>query len=226
MKINFYNKESMIQFYNNDDLQNLVNFSLDHMGEDVFDDILLLITRTNLKKLNIYLEIMESHYIQLDDVEIFNLLKEYFLEVYYDKNLPNLIGAFLELLSFNAFKNLYEIYEYSLDCTVCIDDWCSSKTVDIGINCFDFGLAGECKVSRKNFNRGHINNLLDIRFQSDNFFSLFLISLDNKREMCLKLREIKREEDEMDLSHINIVHRNNFKEFYSGNYEQYNDCFN
>ena len=89
----------------------------------------------------------------------------------------------------------------------------------------DYGLVSECKISRKNFTKDHIGNLLDIKFKSDDFFRLFIISLDNKRELCLKLREIKRDENDLNLDYINIVHRNNFKEFYLGNYEQYNDCF-
>lgn len=226
MKIDFLDNESMTQFYNNEDLVNLVNFAFDHIEEDVFDDILLLITRTSLEKIKIYLEKMESSYSQLDEMELFNSLKKYFLEVYSNKNLPNLRGAFLELLSLNVFKHLYEIYDYSLDCNVCIGDWCSSKTVDIGINCLNQGFVGECKISRKNFNEEHIWNLLDIKSRSDDFFNLFIICLDNKRELCLKLREIKRDEMDLNLNGINIVHRSNFKDFYSGNYEQYNDCFN
>ena len=226
MKIDFYNNDSMTQFHKNEDLINLVNFSLEHIDEDVFDDVLLLITRTSMEKLNIYLEIMEINYIQLNEMELFNLLKKYFLEVYSNKNVPNLRGAFLELLSFYFFRKLYEVYEYSLDCTVCIDDWCSSKTVDIGINCQNFGLVSECKISRKNFNKELIKNLLEIKFKSDDFFKLFIICLDNKRELCLKLREIKRDERELNLNQINIVHRENFKDFYLGIYEQYNDCFN
>lgn len=226
MNITFNPNNSMEQFHNNEYVVHLVNLCLDNMGDKLFDDILILIKKSSLEKAERYLLKMQSNYYDKGKINIFNDLKNTFLKIYSDDHVANLRGGFLELLSLKVFKNLYAFNEFSLDCNVIIDGWISPKTVDIGMECGLEGLVCECKISRSELDKDIINNLLLIKEKSDDYFSLFIVTLEDGRRLHHKLREMKRNENIDDLIKINIVVKNNFNKFCNGLFETYDDLNN
>lgn len=223
MNISFNPNDSMEQFHNNENVVHLVNLCLDYVGDELLDDILILIKISSLEKAEPYLNNIESKYSRVGKINLFHDLKKTFLEIYSDVHVANLRGGFLELLSSKVFKELFPVSKSSFDCKVVIDDWFSPKTVDIGMKCGLEGLVCECKISRSELDADIFNNLLLIREKSDDYFSLFIVTLEDERNLFLKLREIKINENIGDLVKINIVTRNNFPRFCTGSFEKYDD---
>lgn len=226
MNITFNPNNSMEQFHNNENVVHLVNLCLDHVGDELFDDILILIRKSSFKKAEPYLSCFESKYSRSGKIQLFNDLRDTIVNLYSDDHVANLRGGFLELLSSKVFNNLFSVKESSFDCNVIIDSWTYDDTVDIGMKCGSRGLVSECKISRKDIDGGLLRYLLEIKEKSDNYFSLFLITLDNERRLYLKLREIKIDEDIQDLIKINIVNRDNFHKFCIGSFEKYGEFYN
>lgn len=221
MNIKFNPQNSMIAFHNSNSVLHLVDLCLNNIESHVFDDILALIKRPNLTKAEKYFDAMRYDYSKKDEMDIFYDLKKTITTIYNHKNMSQLRGAFLEVLSFNIFRRLYPFEEYSVDCNVIVDGWDSQKTVDIGIKCENKGIISECKISRRRFNKKLICKLLEIKSRANDYFSIFLITLEGKSKIYDKLEKISKYNPELDLSQIFIVHRGIFKDFYKGSFERY-----
>ncbi|MDO5818768.1 MAG: hypothetical protein Q4P11_00380 [Methanobrevibacter sp.] len=228
MRISFDPMGSREQFHDNQNVVHLVNLCFEHCGDELFNDILLLIKRTSLEKAEDYLNAMEKKYNRIGKISLFHDLKSTFLEIYSDDQVANLRGGFLELLSSRVFNDLFVVNMSSFDCKVIIEKgsvgkWCSPKTVDIGIGCESEGLVSECKISKSDLDYEIINNLLMIKEKSNGFFSLFVVTLEDERELYLRLREIKFQNPFYDLNKIAVVSKDNFYNFCTGSFEKYDD---
>ena len=228
MRISFDPKGSREQFHDNQNVIHLVDLCLEHCGDGLFYDILLLIKRTSLEKAEDYLNNMEKEYGRKGKMSLFHDLKSTFLGIYSDGQVANLRGGFLELLSSKVFKELFVVKMSSFDCRVIIgngsiEEWCSPKTVDIGMGCGSEGLVSECKISRSDLDYEIIDNLLRIKEKSNDYFSLFIVTLEDEREVYLRLREIKYNYPFYDLNKIIVVSKDNFYNFCTGSFDKYGD---
>ncbi len=226
MRISFDPKGSREQFHDNQNVIHLVNLCFEHCGDELFNDILLLIKRTSLEKAEDYLNTMENKYNRIGKMSLFHDLKSTFLEIYSDDQVANLRGGFLELLSSKVFKELFPVYSSSFDCNVLIDDWVSPKTVDVAMKYGLEGLVSECKISKSDLGYEIIDNLLMIKEKSNDYFSLFIVTLEDEREVYHRLREIKFHYPFYDLNKINVVSKDNFSKFCNGFFDTYDDLNN
>lgn len=221
MDIKFIPLNTMKDFHNNENVLHLLDLCISNIGDRLFDDVLYLIRSPSLAKAKNRLEQIKYIYSKKDEMSVFDDLKDTIVQIYSHEKFHQLKGAFLEVLSFNIFKRLYPTGEYCLNCNVLIDDWNNHKEVDIGIKCEEKGIISECKTSRRRFNKTVLGKLLEIKNKSEDYFSLFIITLDNKSKICQKLDEISYHNQDLDLSGIYVIHRNNFSRFCSGSFDKY-----
>ena len=84
------------------------------------------------------------------------------------------------------------------------------------MKCDDSGLVCECKVPSSKFSWEIFKNLLNIKFYSKNYFSLFAITLVTRIRMKNKINKIIRTVDECEsLDEIHIIAREDLINLYA-----------
>lgn len=208
------------EFYKNKHINRLVDISLEHLEDTIFEDILALITSYNLDEIKEYFSLFKlKPYYNHDGV--YHELQGIFDLIYNDVNCDNLRGVFLELLVFRSLYKKYGMYSnnsMSLECFVEIGDFKSSRTVDIFALCNYKGLVAECKLGHKYFEKHDIENLNKIFNYSNKILSPFIISLAPLSFIQDKLYNIVQEDDTnlwVHLDAINIISSENVASFLS-----------
>ena len=186
------------------------------MKDSLKEDILSLLTVSSKEKLAILLNEFESKHLNDGLYDVFLEYKDIIITLYNAPQFKNLKGAFLEVLSLNIFMDFYDFENISTDCKVEIGSWISKKTVDIAMKCDDSGLVCECKVPSSKFSWEIFKNLLNIKFYSKNYFSLFAIILATRIRMKNKINKIIRTVDECEsLDEIHIIAREDLINLYA-----------
>lgn len=134
-----------------------------------------------------------------------------------NKDYNNLRGVFLELLTYGYLERKYKTTDLSKECFVKIDNFKSSKTVDVFARCDLKGFICECKVSHNNFDASDISNLNEIYFNSYNILSPYIISLSDKLSIMDHLNRIVLSDNSNCIVHLNnikIICSDNFNDFF------------
>lgn len=216
MNISYKENHSMDEFYNDENIEVLVNICLKNYNTFIFDDIIGSITLKNKESVLNFLNESKTKYNTTDQLELFNEFKQSLLNLFEDSKIKNLKGAFLEVLSFKIFELEFKPYKTSKDCKVLIDDFESNLTVDIAMEYSDSGLICECKVPASRFNWDIFKNLLEIKSQSLDYFNAYAVTLDTKQRLDAKKTRISNTVDEaVNLDEIICIHRENISNLMS-----------
>lgn len=210
------------KFYQNEEINNLVNLSLDNLDNDLFLDIIHLIQRENLKYIHKIINLCKSRVTE-SQKEIYEFIESNFDMIYSDElNKDNLRGAFLELLVYKFLNNKYSSessYVSSLNCTVEIsgnsDDY---RTVDVFASCLEKGFISENKIGVLSFEDHDIENLNKIYVDSDYHLKPYIITLASQKFINQKLNEILQEDHSnvwVQCRVIKVISANNIKSFFS-----------
>ena len=216
MNISYKENHSMDEFYNDENIEVLVNICLKNYNTFIFDDIIGSITLKNKESVLNFLKESKTKYNTVDQLELFNEFKQSLLNLFEDSKIKNLKGAFLEVLSFKIFELEFKPYKTSKDCKVLIDDFESNLTVDIAMEYGGSGLICECKVPASRFNWDVFKNLLEIKSQSLDYFNAYAVTLDTKQRLDAKKTRISNTVDEaVNLDEIICIHRENISNLMS-----------
>lgn len=204
----------MEKFHSNDDINSLISICMTNYHNPIFDDIIASITFSNKNQLIEYLNRIERNYIYTSKIHVFHEYKELLLNIFDDSQIKNLKGAFLEVLTQTILECVYHPRIVYNDCVVGIGDWKSDLTVDIAIECISKGLICECKVPANKFNWNIFKNLLDIYEKSNNYFSPFAVTLNNRKSIEIKKERIMNVVPEANnLNEIHIIAREDLSKF-------------
>ena len=135
---------------------------------------------------------VENKYVLPDQLRLFLKFKQCILNLFDSHQIKNLKGAFLEVLSFKILEKQHNPYIFCTDCNVIIDSWKSNLTVDIAMESDSSALCCECKVPTSKFTWDIFKNLLDIKNQSQNYFSVYAVTLSEQERMDSKKQRINR----------------------------------
>lgn len=208
MIISYIEHKSMELFHKNNEINVLVSLCMNYCDTTIIDDILALISISTIDIMYEYLEILEIRYINSYLYDIFLKFKQCILLIFDNKHMKNLKGAFLEVLTLAIFEKYYPNNKHYTDCNVCINDWSSDKTVDIVMECDNSALICECKIPSSKFSWNIFKNLLNIKNNSNGYFSIFISTLANKNRMKNKKQKIINVVDECEsLDEIHFITR-------------------
>lgn len=192
MNISYEPHFSMEKFNNDIRIQNLVNICLDNNYGQVFDDIVGAIALPNENAVIDFFDKLEHKYRSAPNFQLFSKYRLIILSLFRDSQIKNLKGAFLEVLSFKILEKQHNPYIFCTDCNVIIDSWKSNLTVDIAMESDSSALCCECKVPTSKFTWNIFKNLLDIKNQSQNYFSVYAVTLSEQERMDSKKQRINR----------------------------------
>lgn len=215
MNISYEPNFSMEKFNNDDRIQNLVNICLDNTHDLVFDDIVGAITLPNENVVIDFFDKLEHKYLSSPNFQLFSKYKSIILSLFRDSQIKNLKGAFLEVLSFKILEKKHNPNIFSTDCKVIIDSWKSNLTVDIAMESDSFALCCECKVPTSKFTWDIFKNLLDIKDKSQNYFSVYAVTLSEQERMDSKKQRINRSVHESIgvIDEVHCITRENLMDF-------------
>ena len=210
------------KFYQNRDLNTIVDVSLDNIGDNLFLMIIHLISRPNLKYIRKSIDRYQSRADE-SQKEVYNHVKHCFDKIYGDEvNKDNLRGAFLELLVYKFLNRKYsseQFYVSSLHCDVEIfgnsDDY---KTVDVFAFWGTEGFVSENKIGPLFFEDNDVENLKKIYVDSEYYLKPYIITLATKSFIDKKLTELYLDDSSniwVNGEDITVVSADNIKSFFS-----------
>lgn len=209
------------KFYQNEDINNLVDLSLNNLDNKLFLNILHLIQGGNLKYVHKTINKYKSRADESEKV-IYDNIESNFNKIYSDElNKNNLRGAFLELIVHKFLNNKYSsnpMYDGAIHCNVEIFGNADYRTVDVFAFCGDNGFVSENKVGSLYFENHDIENLNKIYVDSEHYLKPHIITLATKSLINEKLNEILQEDSSNVWVHcrdIKIVSASNIEEFFS-----------
>lgn len=209
------------EFYQNKEINNLVDLSLDNLDDNLFLMIINLIQQKNLKFVH---KIIDKYKSRVNDsqIEIYENIKDSFDRIYNDeRNKDNLRGAYLELLVYKFFEVKYSSnpsYIGALHCNVEIHGNSDYKTVDVFASCWDKGFISENKIGFSFFEDHDIENLNKIYVDSEYHLKPYIITLASQKFIDKKLNDILQEDHSnvwVQCSVIKVISANNIKSFFS-----------
>ena len=162
------------EIYKDKNINELVDFSLDNLNDDLFMDILTLITYGNLKLVDKLINKFKSH-ARYSKKESYDYLKSLFHSLYDGEiSKEEVRGTFLELLVFkylNSKFSHYDGYMSDLDCFIEICGNKSERTVDVFAFWGFKGFVSENKISERYFEDHDLDNLNKIYNDSNKLTS-------------------------------------------------------
>lgn len=204
----------MKKFHEDENLNKLVNICLENKNNQIFFDVVDLISLRDVFAVDSTLNLLAKDYEIKDLKDLFIQYQNCFKRIYGNSTQNNLRGAFLELLAFKIFSEEFDYKDYSMDCNVVIDQWVSRRTVDIGMLCEDHALACESKISDFYFSKEIFENLLEIKSNSDDFFSVCIVTLASKRSITEKIDKIGKDfENPDELNRVHVLTRSDLANF-------------
>ncbi len=193
-------------FFDNHYLNRLVNLSLENLDNDVFLNIITLITLKSLGQIEQNISLCKADPDCLD-VTIYNDILSIFEKIFTETSSSNLRGAFLELLTFKFINKKYNPYQSDFDCYVITNGIKSEKTVDVFALCENFqGLVCECKISHNNFKDYHLSNLNNIFHNSNNILTPYIITFSSQNLIEKILIKIVQDDETNVYVHLNDIH--------------------
>lgn len=209
------------KFYQNEDVNALVDLSLDNLNNKLFLNILHLIQSRNLKYIHKTIEKYKSR-VEGFQKEIYNNIEHYFNRIYGDElNKDNLRGAFLELIVHKFLNDKYAsnpLYKSAIHCNVEIFGNNNYKTVDVFAFWGDNGFVSENKIGSLYFENHDIENLNKIYVDSNYYLKPYIITLATKRFIDRKLDEILQEDSSntwVNCGNIKVISADNIESFFS-----------
>lgn len=205
-------------FYKNKSINRLADISLEHLSDELFNDIILLIKYRKIKYIDRIINLYKSKNEEYS--EIYDELKSLFHLIYDNKQCDNLRGLFLELLIYKGLSKKYKMSKYKwdiyLDGFVSVNGIKSKRTVDICLLFEDNGLIGECKISHLFFEAHDIQNLNQIFHCSEKKLKPYIISLADLDMLQDELFNIVKDETNIwcNLENIELISvRDNISSF-------------
>ena len=204
-------------FYQNENVNKLVDLSLKNLDNHIFQDILDLIAYIEVNIIDSKVQLFKNQY---GHEELYENIKN-LLFLIYDDDKDNLRGSFLELLIFKYLNNKFgsqKGYIADLNCNIKIFNDISIKTVDVFAACFSKGFICECKINHKYFDGDDLRNLNELYHKSHNFLKPFVITLASKHFIEKKLTEIALEDTTNVFVHwndINVISFEDVNTFFS-----------
>ncbi len=210
------------KFYQNYEVNTLVDISLNNLDNKLFLNILHLIQSRNLKFVHRKIDLYKSRVDEFQK-EVYNNIGACFDIIYGDEvNKDNLRGAFLELLVYKFLNNKYSSekeYKSSLHCIVEIfgksEDY---KTVDVFAFWGTEGFISENKISHKFFENHDIENLNKIYVDSEYYLKPYIVTLATKMYIDKKFEELFLDDSSNAWVYggdIKVISANNLESFFS-----------
>lgn len=209
------------KFYQNDEVNTLVDISLSNLDNKLFLNILHLIQSRNLKFVH---KTIEGYKSRVDGFqkEVYNNIATCFDIIYRDEiNKDNLRGAFFELIVHKFLNDKYGSnprYKGALHCNVEIFGNTDYKTVDVFAFCGNKGLISENKIGSLYFENHDIKNLNKIYVDSNGYLKPYIITLATKSFIDEKLKELFSEDPSNAWvfgGNIKVISANDIKSFFS-----------
>lgn len=208
------------KYYQNADVNTLVNLSLDNLDNELFLNIIHLIQMTNLKYIHKTINKYKSN-VDFSQKEIYDNIMHCFDRIYNGElNEDNLRGAFLELIVHKFLNNKYSsnpLYKGAINCNVEIFGKNIYKTVDVFAFCGNKGLVAESKIGSYYFEDHDIENLNKIYVDSNYYLKPFIITLATESYINKKLDELLQNDSSnawVYSSDINIISLDNITDFF------------
>lgn len=205
-------------FFENPQLNQLVDLSLQNLDNDVFLNIITLITLKSLGQIEKNISLCKADPDCLD-VTIYNDILSIFEKIFTETSSSNLRGAFLELLTFKFINKKYNPYQSDFDCYVITNGIKSEKTVDVFALCENFkGIVCECKLSHTNLKDSHLSNLNKIYHNSEKILVPYIIALSKRELVDEALNQIVENHDNntfVYLGEVNIISNSNLSDFFN-----------
>lgn len=209
------------KFYQNRDVNALVDLSLDNLNNKLFLDIIHLIQSRNLKFVHKTIEKYKSR-VDGFQKEIYNNIGCCFDRIYGDElNKDNLRGAFLELIVHKFLNKKYGSnpeYNGAIHCNLEISGNTNYKTVDVFAFSSDIGFVSENKIGVFYFENHDIENLKKIYVDSKHCLKPYIITLATKSYIDTKLTELYLDDSTnvwVNGEGINIISADNIESFFS-----------
>lgn len=222
MKIKFIPSQNKNDFCKNKDLLRLVDLSLEHFENHIFDDILTLISTSNISVINLLFNKFKSNQDFQED-KIYEELQVLINSIYSTFERDNLRGSFLEILIFKLLDNKYDFlkkgYLNGIDGYIEINGIRSERTVDVFAMCeFLKGFVCECKINAQGFEDHDIRNLNNIFTDSHEILSPYIVSLSPKSHIDKKLSKLYSNDSSNAYVHggfIEIISIDDFVKFFN-----------